>query len=125
MSSYKYSPPYTLTDKIVNLVSKITEILTKITINSDNNSNPRLRRDNRVKTIHASLAIENNTLSLEQVTDIINGKRVLGYPDEICEVKNAFEAYERLLQMNPYCIDDMLLAHKILMKDLTKEAGVF
>lgn len=120
-----YIPPYTITDKIVNLISKITEIITTITIKNDLNSNPKLRRDNRVKTIHASLAIENNTLSLEQVTDIINGKRVLGPPSEICEVKNAFEAYEKLLQMKPYSIEDMLVAHRILMKDLTKEAGVF
>lgn len=54
-------------------------------------NNPRLRRDNRIRTIHASLAIENNSLSLDQVTDIINGKRILGAPDEICEVKNAFD----------------------------------
>ncbi len=125
MSNKNYKPPYKITDKIVNLVSDITEMLTTIKVNDGQNSNPRLRRDNRVKTIHASLAIENNTLSLEQMTDIINGKRVLGAPNEICEVKNAFEAYERLLTMNPYLIEDMLLAHKILMTDLTKEAGVF
>lgn len=78
-----------------------------------------------MKTIHASLAIENNSLSLEQVTDIINGKRILGAPDEICEVKNAFEVYEHLLEMNPYSRKDMLKAHKMLMHDLTKEAGAF
>lgn len=125
MKKSDYKPPYTITDKIVNLVSGITEIITQITTNDSMNSNPRLRRDNRVKTIHASLAIENNTLSLEQVTDIINGKKVLGKPDEICEVKNAFEAYEKLLSMNPLSLDDMLLAHKILMNDLTREAGMF
>lgn len=125
MSSVNYKPPYKITDKIVNLVSDISEILTIIKVNEGLISNPRLRRDNRVKTIHASLAIENNTLSLEQMTDIINGKRVLGSPDEICEVKNAFEAYEKLLNLNPYSVEDMLCAHKVLMTDLTKEAGVF
>lgn len=125
MKKFGYEPPYTITDKIVSLISEITEILTRITINDNLISNPKLRRDNRVKTIHASLAIENNTLSLEQVTDIINGKRVLGAPDEICEVKNAFEAYEKLLLMNPFSIEDMLVAHKILMNDLTREAGMF
>lgn len=59
------------------------------------------------------------------MTDIINGKRILGPPDEICEVKNAFEAYNKLLEMNPYSVKDMLLAHKVLMNELTKEAGTF
>ena len=120
-----YTPPYTITDEILNLVSDITEILTKLTIDDKMNYNPRLRRDNRVKTIHASLAIENNSLSIEQVTDIIAGKRVLGPQNEICEVKNAFEAYEHLLELNPYLIKDMLKAHKMLMHDLTREAGTF
>ncbi|HHX61173.1 MAG TPA: Fic family protein [Epulopiscium sp.] len=125
MSEKGYLPPYTITDKIVNLISDITEIITKITINDNMNSNPRLRRDSRIRTIHASLAIENNSLSLDQVTDVINGKRILGAPDEICEVKNAFEAYNKLLELNPYSVKDMLLAHKVLMSELTKEAGMF
>lgn len=120
-----YLPVYTITNKIVNLISAIVEITTKIIINDNMGSNPRLRRDNRVRTIQASLAIENNSLSLEQVTDIINGKRILGAPAEICEVKNAFEAYNKLLKMNPYSIQDIMLVHKILMKELTKEAGSF
>ena len=125
MRDKAYVPPYTLTDKTVNLVSAITEIITQINISDNMNNNPRLRRDNRIRTIHASLAIENNSLSLDQVTDIINGKRILGAPDEICEVKNAYEAYKQLLEMNPYSVKDMLLAHKILMNELTKEAGTF
>lgn len=125
MNEKGYIPPYTITDKVVNLVSDITEIITKISINDYMSNNPRLRKDNRVRTIHASLAIENNSLSLDQVTDIINGKRILGAPDEICEVKNAFEAYNKLLGLNPYSIKDMLLAHKVLMNELTKEEGTF
>jgi len=125
MSNKSYVPPYTITDKTVNLIAFITEILTKISINENMSNNPKLRRDNRIRTIHASLAIENNSLSLEQVTDIFNGKRILGAPDEICEVKNAFEAYNKLLELNPYLVKDMLLAHKVLMIDLTKEAGSF
>lgn len=120
-----YVPPYTITDKTVNLISKITEIVTKITINDHMNKNPRLRRDNRIRTIQASLAIENNSLSLEQVTDIVNGKRILGAPDEICEVKNAFEAYEILLNLNPLSQKDLKKAHGILMKDLTKDPGIY
>lgn len=125
MSEKGYVPPYTITDKAVNLISAITEIITKININDNMSNNPRLRRDNRIRTIHASLAIENNSLSLDQVTDIINGKRILGAPDEICEVRNAFEAYNRLLEFNPFSTNDMLLAHKVLMNELTKEAGTF
>ena len=125
MSEKGYIPPYIISDKTVNLISDITEIITKITINDNMSNNPRLRRDNRIRTIHASLAIENNSLSLDQVTDIINGKRILGAPDEICEVKNAFEAYNKLLELNPYSIKDILLAHKVLMNELTKEAGTF
>ncbi len=120
-----YVPPYTITDKTVNLISAITEVITKITIHDNMSNNPKLRRDNRIRTIHASLAIENNSLSLDQVTDIINGKRILGAPDEICEVKNAFEAYNKLLELNPYSVKDMLLAHKILMNELTDETGTF
>ena len=65
------------------------------------NANPQLRRDRRIRTIHASLAIGNNSLSLEQVTAIINGKRILGAPGEIREVKNAYAAYEHLLSFDP------------------------
>jgi Fic family protein len=123
MSENSYVPPYTITDKTANLISGISEIITRITINDSMNKNLKLRRDNRIKTIQASLAIENNSLSLNQVTDIINGKRILGAPAEICEVKNAFEAYEMLLQLNPMSQKDLLKAHGILMRDLTKDAG--
>lgn len=125
MNVSTYQPPYTLTDRIVTLCTRITEEAIKISIYDTLDSNPRLRRDNRVKTIQASLAIENNTMSVEQVTDILNGKRVLGSQAEIREVKNAFEAYKGVLSWDPLSIDDMLEAHSILMKDLTKEAGIF
>ena len=123
MSENVYKPPYTITDKAVNLISGITETMTRITVNNNMSKNPRLRRNNRIKTIQASLAIENNSLSLEQVTDIINGKRILGKPNEICEVKNAFEAYEVLLQFDPLSQKDLRKGHKILMRDLTEDAG--
>ena len=120
-----YIPPYTISNQIINLIANISSLLTEISFTNKVASNPKLRRENRVKTIQASLAIENNSLSLDQVTDIINGKRVLGEPKEICEVKNAFEAYELLITLNPYSIKDLLYIHGILMKDLTKEAGTF
>ena len=125
MTDEIYNPPYTITDKIISLIAEIGELVGSITVKHGLDTNPRLRRDNRIRTIHASLAIENNSLSLDQVTDIINGKRVLGSPDEIREVKNAYEAYEVLLTFDPHSIKDLLSAHKILMMDLTKESGRF
>jgi Fic family protein len=84
-----------------------------------------LRRGNRLKSIQASLAIENNTLSLEQVTAIINGKGVLGHPREIQEVKNAFAAYEMLEKLDPVSSADLLKAYGVLMSALVDEAGQF
>jgi len=120
-----YKPPFTLNEKIVNLVADIMELVTKMTLSEVEGINPRIRRDNRIKTIQASLAIENNSLSLDQVTAIINGKRILGPGQDINEVKNAYEAYELLLNLQPYSIDSLLRAHKILMDKLAAEAGVF
>jgi len=120
-----YKPPFTISEKIVNLISDIMELITRITLSEVEGVNPKLRRENRIKTIHASLAIENNTLSLEQVTAIIDGKKILGPGQDIKEVKNAYEAYEFLLDFEPYNVTSLLKAHKILMDDLTKEAGTF
>ena len=87
--------------------------------------NLHLRRENRIRTIHSSLAIEQNSLSLEQVTAIIEGKRVLGNPNEIKEVQNAYDAYELLLTLNPLSINDLLKAHQLMMNGLVKENGKF
>ena len=84
-----YSPPYTVTSKIIGLISEISETIGRFAANNSFDLTPQLRRGNRLRTIQATLAIENNSLTLEQVTDIINGKRVLGKPQEIMEVKNA------------------------------------
>jgi len=120
-------PPYKISDKIVNLISSITEMIVEVKFTTNLNSNPRLRKDNRIKTIHNSLAIENNPLSIEQVTAIINGKRILGNPKDIREVENAYEAYDKILNFDPTSVDDFLLAHKSLMNDLinNKEEGNF
>jgi Fic family protein len=120
-----YKPPFTISERIVNLVADIMELVTRITINDIEGINPKLRRDNRIKTIQASLAIENNSLSIDQVTAIINGKRVLGPGQDIREVQNAYEAYELLLELNPYKAKSLLQAHELLMRDLTKEVGKF
>jgi Fic family protein len=87
--------------------------------------NPKLRRLNRLRSIHSSLAIENNTLSLEQVTALFYGKSVLAPVQDICEAKNAFEVYNKLLGFDPYDTMDLLTAHQILMKDLVQTPGQF
>ena len=84
-----------------------------------------MRRTNRIRTIHGSLAIEQNTLSLEQVTAVLNGKQVLAPPKDIAEVKNAYEIYERLEELDPYSVDDLLTAHSIMTRSLVDESGVF
>ena len=88
-------------------------------------ANPTLRRTNRIRTIHGSLAIEQNTLSLEQVTAVLNGKQVLAPPKDIAEVKNAYEIYERLDELDPYSADDLLTAHGIMTRGLVEESGTF
>ena len=125
MSKKPYVPPYGVNDSIIHLISEISEQVGIVTIKNKDVVNPRLRRDNQIKSIHSSLAIENSTLSLKQVTDVINGKRILGAPNEIREVKNAYEAYNALVSFDPLNISDLLKAHKILMMDLAKESGSF
>lgn len=121
-----YSPPFHLSEKVVNLTADIAESVGLICASlGEDLLHPQLRKENRIKTIHSSLAIENNTLTLEQVTAILDGKRVLGSPQEIQEVKNAFETYELLLKFNPFSEQDLLLAHQILMKELVNDSGKF
>lgn len=119
----KYIPPYEITDEMLELVSQIMENLGKLNGVNELEKLPRLRRVSRIKSIHSSLAIENNTLSIEQVTDVIDGKRVLGPQTDILAVKNANEAYKALESVNPYSVDDLLKVHKIMMNDLVFEAG--
>jgi len=119
----KYIPPYEITDEMLELVSEIMENLGKLSGVNELEKLPRLRRVSRIKSIHSSLAIENNTLSIEQVTDVINGKRVLAPQKDIEEAHNAFNAYEKLSEINPYSIDDLLKIHGIMMNGLVKEAG--
>lgn len=120
-----YQPPFTMNEEITNLIVEIGEYVGTITTYDAMRPNPILRRENRIKTIHSSLAIEQNTLTLEQVTDVINGKRILGPPQDIREVKNAYEAYEKVAVFDPYSIKNLLQAHKIMMEGLVREAGSF
>ena len=120
-----YVPPFTITDEITTLVAEIAEKVGHLTASAGQLPTPQLRRENRIKTIQSSLAIENNSLSLDQVTAIVEGKRVLGAPNEIQEVKNAIDAYELMLELDPYKEKDMLKAHKLMMTDLVRECGRF
>ena len=121
----EYKPPFIINDNIINLLAKISELVGQVSVLHKGSISPKLRRENRIKTIHSSLAIEHNSLSLEQVTAVLNGKRILGAPQEIKEVQNAYEAYEIMLSLNPLDIEDLLKAHKLMMDNLVKENGVF
>ena len=123
MSEYK--PPFHTTDRITNLVAAISEQIGRIRVLSHGNFNPHLRKENRIRTIHSSLAIEHNSLSLEQVTAIVDGKHILGNPNEIREVKNAYDTYEMMLSLDPYSVKDLLKAHKMMMEGLIPENGKF
>ncbi|MBR4275568.1 MAG: Fic family protein [Prevotella sp.] len=120
-----YTPPFTITDEIASLIAEIAEQVGKMAATTDSLPSPHLRKENRIKTIQSSLAIENNSLSVEQVTAILEGKRVLGAPNEIQEVKNAIDAYELLLELNPYEEKDLFRAHKLMMTELVKENGSY
>ena len=120
-----YIPPFQMTDKITYLIAEISEQVGRITVLQEGTISPHLRRGNRIRTIHSSLAIEHNSLSLEQVTAILEGKRVLGNPNEIKEVQNAYEAYELMLRLNPLSVKDLLKAHKLMMQGLVPENGRF
>lgn len=118
-------PPFEITNRMIDYVAEIAELLGKLNVTDALSSSPTLRRSNRIRTIHGSLAIEQNTLSLEQVTAVLNGKHVLAPPKDIAEVKNAYEIYERLDELDPYSVDDLLTAHGIMTRGLVEESGVF
>ena len=120
-----YTPPFEITSKIIELISNISEKIGEINYLQNSPYHIQLRKENRIKTIHSSLAIENNSLSLKQITDIIDGKRILGNPNEIKEVKNSIQAYDLLLSLNPYNEKDLLKAHKLMMQDLVKRNGKY
>lgn len=120
-----YKPPFELTETMFTLTSKIMENLGKLNYVNNLEKLPRLRNVSKLKSIQSSLAIENNSLSLSQVTAVINGKRVLGNEDEIIAVENAFKVYKFISNLNPFSIDDLLKAHRIMMNNLIENAGSF
>ena len=120
-----YIPPYTISDKMLALVSAISEKVGKITVHKEFESKPHLRKSNRIRSIHSSLRIEANSLSLNEVRDVINGHLVLGDQKEIQEVKNAFKAYENIEKINPASIRDLKAVHKIMTYRTVAESGDF
>ncbi|MBQ9414248.1 MAG: Fic family protein [Clostridia bacterium] len=117
--------PFQINAAILNLVAEIAELTGKISTHSKLNNSPQLRRSNRIKSIYSSLAIEQNTLTLDQVTAVLSGKRVLAPPKDIVEVQNAYEIYDRLDELDPYATDDLLFAHGVMTRGLVEESGVF
>ena len=119
-----YQPPYKITSEILSLVAQICEAIASTNLVEIQNS-PQLRKQNRIKTIAGTLAIEGNTLGLDQVSAILDGKPVRGSQREIAEVRGAIKAYEGLAQYQAYSMDDLLNAHKKMTEEILPDAGRF
>ncbi|HLF45718.1 MAG TPA: Fic family protein [Chitinophagaceae bacterium] len=118
-------PPYNLTSEILKLVSEVSHKIGEVNASFLTKQSPELRKRNRIRTIQASLAVEGNTLSIDQVTAIIENKRILGPAKDIKEVSNAIEVYKQLNKFNPFNEKTFLSAHKVLMQGLIKNAGQY
>lgn len=121
----KYIPPFTITNIMLDRVSSIMKKIGKLDNYKDLNKMPILRRNNRIKSIHSSLAIEANSLSFEQVKDIIDGKLVIGPKNEIQEVQNAYNAYLKIKEVNPYSLKDLKMIQGTLTYLTVKDSGNF
>jgi Fic family protein len=120
-----YKPPFELTEKMINLVSMIMESLGYLNSVNDLKKFPRLRKVSRLKSVQSSLAIENNTLSLEEVSDVIDGKKVWGKQEDIQAAKNAFASYKMISSIDAYDLSSLLKVHRIMMGGLIENAGSF
>ena len=120
-----YEPPFTVNNKMLMLVAQIAEKVGQISSYRDFESKPHLRRNNRIRSIHSSLAIEANSLSLNEVKGVIAGKTVLGPQKEIQEVKNAYRAYELIDSFDPYSVPDLKKMHGIMTEMTVHESGMF
>ena len=120
-----YKPPFTVSPKAINLIASISSQIERYAIKMEQEDTLRLRRANRIKTIHSSLAIEGNTLSEGEVQAVLEGKTVVAPLKEIQEVRNAIKTYELYPKLDPFSIQDLLLAHGTMMAGLVDEAGVF
>ena len=121
----QYEPPFTITNIMLDRISSIMKKIGKLDNYKDLNKMPVLRRNNRIHSIHSSLAIEANSLSFNQVKDVINGKLVLGDQKEIQEVKNAYKAYEMINDINPYSIEDLKKIHGVMAYLILDESGEY
>lgn len=121
----RYMPPFTITNQMLMLVAEIAEKTGNISNFHSFETKPHLRRNNRIRSIHSSLAIEANSLSLDEVRSVISGKTVIGPQKEIQEVKNAYRAYEQIGRFDPYSLDDLKRLHGIMTHLTVQESGVF
>ncbi|MBE5761062.1 MAG: Fic family protein [Clostridiales bacterium] len=120
-----YRPPFTVTNKILSYVSSISEKIGRLSAVGDLQERPHLRKNNRIRSIHSSLKIEANSLSLGQVRDVINGKTVIGEQKEIQEVKNAYAAYDLFFEIDPYGIESLKRFHGIMTQYVVEDSGSF
>lgn len=119
------TPPYTITSKILTLCTLITQELTKLELNPLYKPSLKLRKENKIKTLAGTLAIEGNHIGEEKITAILEGKRVLGTPKELAEVQGAIKAYENLSSFRFDSLEDLLVAHSMLMGEVLCDAGKF
>jgi len=120
-----YKPPFTVSPKAINLIASISSQIERYAIKMEQGDTLRLRRVDRIKTIHSSLAIEGNTLSEGEVQAVLEGKTVVAPLKEIQEVRNAIKTYELYPKLDPFSLQDLLLAHGTMMAGLVDEAGMF
>lgn len=118
-------PPYEITTEIVKRIATISEKIGEVNATYLIKTNPTLRKQNQIKTIHASLGIEGNTLTIEQITAIVEDKRIVGPQKDILEVLNALEVYRNINKLKPYNEKDFLKAHKILLHNLIEKPGKY
>ena len=120
-----YTPPFAISAKAINLISEISANLERFVIRMESENGIRLRKVNRMKTIHGTLAIEGNTLNEEQVTALLNGRHVVAPAKEIQKVRNAITAYDSFMDFNPYNYKDLLKAHGLMALGLVDNPGHF
>ena len=121
----EYCPVFVLTGRMIELVSDIMEIIGRLDKFDNLNDMPVLRKNNKIRSIHSSLVIENNSFNIDEVRDIISGREVIGPINEIREVKNIYTLYEKMDELNPYIVSDLLRSHRILLSGIDKENGKF
>lgn len=120
-----YTPPFEISTNAINSIAEISRMIERYAIKLESNDGLRLRKANRIRTIHSSLAIEGNTLSVDEVRDIVEGKNIVAPLRQIQEVKNAIKTYEMYPHLNPFKEKDLLVAHKQMMEAIIDDAGQY